>query len=135
MKNSDKAKYVYIGYKITFDRAGSRSVNNDIVINAITFGIDNSSSSHADNHKNNFLVPGDGPTLELMEILVHHKKNLVSICFPSGYIIVLVIVTFLLLENESLNLKPRIKMSTFQLNFVSEVHLMHLLLLSLEKYL
>ena len=40
----------------------------------------------------------------------------------------------LLMENESLSLKPTIKILTFQLDFVSDTYLMHLALLSLEKY-
>ena len=32
---------------------------NDFARNVIIFGIDNSSSSHADNQKNNFLVLGE----------------------------------------------------------------------------
>ena len=47
----------------------------------------------------------------------------------------LIIVTCLLMENKSLNLKLTIKMLAFQLNFVSEVFLKDLVLLSLEKYL
>ena len=31
--------------------------------NVVIFGVDNSSSSHADNHINNFLVLDEGPTL------------------------------------------------------------------------
>ena len=80
-ENSDKEKHAYTGYGITIDSAGSGNVNNDTVINVIIFGIDNSSSSHADNRKNNSLIPGDGPTLELMEILVYHRKNLIFIYF------------------------------------------------------
>ena len=34
--------------------AGWRSQDNDSARNVITFGGDNNSSSHADNHKNNF---------------------------------------------------------------------------------
>ena len=29
------------------------------------FGVDNSSLSHADNRKNNFLISGDGPTFRI----------------------------------------------------------------------
>ena len=58
------------------------------------------------------------------------KKEIVGV-----YIIMLIIVICLLMENKSLNLKLIIKMLTFQLNFVSEVYLMDLVLLSLEKYL
>ena len=41
---------VYSGYGITFDSACSWSFDNDIARNVIIFGVDNSSSSHADNH-------------------------------------------------------------------------------------
>ena len=41
----------------------------------------------------------------------------------------------MLMENKSLNLKSTIKMLTFQLNFVWEVFLIDLVLLSPEKYL
>ena len=40
-----------------------------------------------------------------------------------------------LMEKKYLNLKPTIKMLTFQLNFVWEVFPMDLVLMSLEKYL
>ena len=46
-----------------------------------------------------------------------------------------IIVICLLMEKKSLNLKLTIKMLTFQLNFVSEVYLIDLVLLSLDKYL
>ena len=62
VKSSDKEKYVYIGYEITLDSSGSWSFDNNTARNFIIFGVDNSSSSHADNHKNNFLVLGEGPT-------------------------------------------------------------------------
>ena len=47
----------------------------------------------------------------------------------------LIIVICLLMEKESLNLKPTIKMLTFQVDFVPEVYLMDFVLFSLEKYL
>ena len=58
VKNSDKEKYVYSGYGILFNSAASWSFDNDIAKNITLFGVDNSSSSHADNRKNNFLVLG-----------------------------------------------------------------------------
>ena len=58
-KNSNKVKYVCSGYGITFDSAGSCIFVNDFARNI--FAIGNNSSSHADNHKNNFLVLGEGP--------------------------------------------------------------------------
>ena len=51
------------GYGIAFDSAGSWSFNNDFPRNVITFGVDNSSSYHTDNRKNNFLVLGKGMTI------------------------------------------------------------------------
>ena len=37
VKNSDKEKYVYSGYQITFDSAGSQSFDNDFARNVIIF--------------------------------------------------------------------------------------------------
>ena len=61
VKNSDKEKYVYSGYGITFDSGGSWS-DNDFARNVVIFGVDNSSASHSDNRKNNFLILGEGPS-------------------------------------------------------------------------
>ena len=61
-KINDKKKYLYTGYGITFDSAASWSFDNGFARNVIIFGVDNSSSSHSDNRKNNFLVLGEGPT-------------------------------------------------------------------------
>ena len=76
VKNSDKEKYVYSGYGITVDTAGSWSFDNDFARNVIIFGVDNSSSSHSDNCKNNFLILGEGPTLEALD---YQRKSLVLI--------------------------------------------------------
>ena len=62
VKNSDQEKYVYSGYRITFDSAGSWNFGNDFTGNAVIFQTDNSSSSHSESRKNNFLVLGEGPT-------------------------------------------------------------------------
>ena len=53
LKNSDKEKYVYSGYVITFDSVCLLSFDNDIGRNVIVFGVDNSSSSHANTCRNN----------------------------------------------------------------------------------
>ena len=37
-------------------------MHNDFARNVIIFGVDNSSSSHSDNRKNNFLTLGEDPT-------------------------------------------------------------------------
>ena len=50
------------GYWIAFDGSDSWSFGNDSARNVRNIDIDNSSSSHTDNRKNNFLVLGEGPT-------------------------------------------------------------------------
>ena len=49
---------MYSDCGITFDTVGSWSFDNDIARNIIFFGVDNSSSSYADNLTNNILVLG-----------------------------------------------------------------------------
>ena len=61
VKSNNKEKYVYSGYGITFDSAGSWSFGNDFARNDITFGADNNSLSHSGNRMNNFLILGKGP--------------------------------------------------------------------------
>ena len=53
---------MHSGYRLTFVSAVSWKFGNEFARNVVIFGVDNSSSSHADNRKNNFLVPGEGPT-------------------------------------------------------------------------
>ena len=62
IKNSDKEKYMYSGYGIAFDVEGEQSFGYDYVWNVVIFGVDNSSSSHTDNQKNDFLILGEGNT-------------------------------------------------------------------------
>ena len=62
VKNSDKEKYLCCRYRITFDIAGSCSFDNGTTKSVIIFGVDNSSSSHCNNCKNNFLILGEGST-------------------------------------------------------------------------
>ena len=59
-KSSDKEKWMYSDYGIAFDGKDTWSFGNDYAKTVIIFGVDNSSSSHADNRKNNFLVLGEG---------------------------------------------------------------------------
>ena len=54
--------YVYSSYGTRFYNAGSWGFDNDTARNVIIFGVDNSLSFHADNHKNNFLVLDEGLT-------------------------------------------------------------------------
>ena len=51
----------YIGYGIVLDVKGSWNFGNDFARNVVIFGVNFSSSSHSINHKNNFLVLGEGP--------------------------------------------------------------------------
>ena len=62
VKNSVKEKWVYSGYGIAFGERGWWSFDNDTARNVIIFGVDNSSSYHSDNPKNNFLILGKTPT-------------------------------------------------------------------------
>ena len=141
VKNSDKNKYVCSGYGITFNSAGPWSFGNDFVRSVITFGANNSLWYHSDNHKSNCLTLGEGSTYGINGSFESPEKkfsfnftkantNFVWVC-----IIMLVIVICLLMDMKYLYLKLIIKMLTFQLSFVSEVYLMDLVLLSLEKYL
>ena len=116
--NSFKEKYVYSGYGIAFDGKGEWSFGNDYGRNIIIFG--NSSSSHADNCKNNFLILGEGDTFGINGSFGAPEKKLVLILlkqtqtFASVYIIMPIIDICLLMEKKSLLL-------TFQIKFVSEV--------------
>ena len=141
VKYSDKEMYVYSCYRITFDSAGSCSFDNAPARKVIIFGVDKSSSSHSDDCKNIFLVLDEGPTFRINRSFGSAEKkgcinfsktntNFTWVCF-----IMLLIVICLLMEKKSSILKPIIKMLTFQLNFVLEVYLINLLILSLEKYL
>ena len=53
---------MYSGYRIVFDGAGSWNFGDDFTRNVVIFGVDNSSSSHAENRKNKFLVLVNGLT-------------------------------------------------------------------------
>ena len=67
--------YVYSGYGITFDGAGSWSFGNDFTRNAVIFGVDNISSSRSDNRKNNFLILREGPTYGINGSFVSPEKK------------------------------------------------------------
>ena len=47
---------------MAFDGEGFWSFDNASARNVLIFGVGNSSSSHTDNRKNNFLVLGEDPT-------------------------------------------------------------------------
>ena len=75
---------MYSGYGVTFDSAGSWSFDNDTARNVIVFGVDNCSSSHAENRENNFLVLGEGPTLRINGRFGSSEKRF-SIDFSNEY--------------------------------------------------
>ena len=50
VKNNDKEKWVYSGHGLAFDGASWWNFGNDFANNVASRGVDNSSSSHADNH-------------------------------------------------------------------------------------
>ena len=62
VRNAIKSKFTYNCWGIAFDGEGSWRFGIDFARNAVIFGVDNSSSSHTDNQKNNFLVLDKGPT-------------------------------------------------------------------------
>ena len=63
IKNSHKEKYVYSCCGLAFDGKGEWSFGNDYARNVLIFGVDNSPSSRSENHKNNFSILGEDPTL------------------------------------------------------------------------
>ena len=64
-KNNDKEKYAYSGYGKAFDEKGEWSFGNDCAKNVIILGVDNSSSSYTDNLKNDSLILGEGPAVDI----------------------------------------------------------------------
>ena len=66
---------MYNGYRIIFDSAGSWSFNNDTARNVIIFGVNNSSSTRANNPKNNFLVLGEGPVFGISGMFGSTEKS------------------------------------------------------------
>ena len=68
--NAIKDKFTYNGRGIAFDGEGSWSFGKEFARNVIIFGVDNSSSSHTDNQKKNFLVLGEDHLKVLMIAMV-----------------------------------------------------------------
>ena len=105
---------MYSGFKVAFDSAGSWSFSNDSAANVIIFGVDNGSSSHADTHKNNFLVLREGPTFGSAEkkFSINFSKASTKFCLRLHYNAV---NSHLFVNEEEifLSLRPTIKMLTF----------------------
>ena len=66
---------MHSSHGITFDRKGSRSFGDDCNKNIVIFGVDTSSSSHINHHKNKFLVLGEGYTFGTDGSFGAQKKN------------------------------------------------------------
>ena len=74
-KNAIKSKFTHNGGRIAFDGKGPWSFDNDFSRNVVILGVDNSSSSHTDNRKNNFLVLSEGPTDGINDSTGAAEKN------------------------------------------------------------
>ena len=104
-KSSDKESFVYSAYGIAFDGKRKWNFDNDYARNAIICGVDNSSSSHSDNLKNNFLVLGEKVTFGINGSFGAPEKGLILILekqtqtFAWVYNILLITVICLLMEN------------------------------------
>ena len=73
-KNADIDKYKYSGYGNGFDRHGEFSFGNGLGKNCIIFGTDLSSSSHANNKKNNILVLGKDFVQGINDTIIYAEK-------------------------------------------------------------
>ena len=139
VKNGNKEKWLYSDFGIGFNETGESSFGNDSARNVVIFGVDNCSSSHTDNCKNNCLILGEGPTFGIngsfglpeKEFSNNFCKAKTKFCLGLHYND----DNSYLIENKSLGLKPIMETSTFQLGFVYKVYLMDFMLLSLEEYL
>ena len=112
-----------------------------MTIASMTNDVDNSSSSHSDNRKYNFIILGEGDTFDFngsfgapeKRFSINFSKANSKFCLSlhynadNSYLLVM--------ETNLLSLKSAIKMLTFQHNFLWEVLVMDLVILSLEKYL
>ena len=120
-KNAYIDKYRYSGYGIGFDRRGSFSFPcGGFGINVIIFGVDMSSSVHADNKKKAILILGKDPTQELEHTLTADKMYLINFTVTKKWIIMGQIVIYLLMVLELLNSKQKI-LRLQQLHYVYEI--------------
>ena len=62
---------------MTFDNGGSWIFDNGFARNVIISGVDNGSSFHSDNSKNNFSVLGESPTLGINRSFGSPEKDLI----------------------------------------------------------
>ena len=69
-KNNDKSKWSCSGYGIAFDGKSYWNFGNDSARNVVIFGVENSSLSHTDNCKNDFLLLDEGDGFDINKSLV-----------------------------------------------------------------
>ena len=75
-KDNDIDKYEYSGYGIGFDSRGSFLFpDGNFAQNVIIFGVDMSSSVHANNKTKNILILGEGFTQVLEDTALYAEKN------------------------------------------------------------
>ena len=79
VKESDKGKYLYCDYGVAFDGKHPWTSGNDCTGNNVSFAFDNTSPSHADNCKSEFLVLGEEDTFHCNESFGASEKSLVLI--------------------------------------------------------
>ena len=124
VKNSDKDKWLFICYGISFNGGDWWNFGNDTARNVILFGVDNSSSFYVDNRKNIFLILGLGPTFEIngsfgspeKKFSINFTKANTKFCLNLNYN---TDNSYLFVNGkEIIKLKPTIKMLTFRLDFV-----------------
>ena len=115
---------MYKGYGITFDGKGEWNFHNDFARNVITFGVDNSSSSHTDNRKNNFSILGEQDTFVTdggfgapeKRFSANFSKAKTNLCLGLNYNCN---NSYLLFNGKkSISSKQTIKTSIFEIDFV-----------------
>ena len=70
---------MYSDYGKEFNRKGLSSFGNGFARNVVSFGVDKSSSSHADNCKKKIFVLREDQLIMLMAVLVQQRRSLVLI--------------------------------------------------------
>ena len=90
LKYNHKSKYVHRGYGMEFH--GSRGFGNDFAGNVVVFGVDNSSSSCADNRNNSASLLRE----QKFNINLNKAKDFASVC------IIIVIKLFYSLTEKNL---------------------------------
>ena len=70
---------MYSGHGIVFDEKGQWNFGNDSARNVVMFGVDNSSSSHTDNRKNDILVFSEGDTFGINGSFGAPEKKLINL--------------------------------------------------------